>query len=205
MTDERRLTGVVLHSSAALGDPLHSCQSGVPKTPSGGRHHPRTHLNLSKRRKLTVNLTCALIAALISGALIDLARGGDLLECEPQRVTGDGRHWAYRIVDGRACWYPGRPGKPKNELLWERGISLSADQPATQVEIEDSEPASRFVATPTEIPGIREAMPDESRAISVDELLAVTCCWPELEEVAVFPPRGAMVTPRNWPAGIKRK
>src|SRR5215471_4053039 len=30
----------------------------------------------------------ALIAVLISGALIDVARGGDLVECEPQRVTG---------------------------------------------------------------------------------------------------------------------
>ena len=48
--------------------------------------------------------TWALIAVLISGTLIDLARGGDLVECEPQRVTGDGRHWAYRIVDGRECW-----------------------------------------------------------------------------------------------------
>jgi hypothetical protein len=57
-----------------------------------------------------------LIAVLIAGALIDIVRGGDLVKCEPQRVTGDGRHWAYRIVDGRECWYPGRPGKPKNEL-----------------------------------------------------------------------------------------
>jgi hypothetical protein len=53
---------------------------------------------------------------LISGALSDVAHGGDLVECEPQRVTGDGRHWAYRIVDGRECWYPGRPGKPKNAV-----------------------------------------------------------------------------------------
>ena len=63
----------------------------------------------------------AFIAVLILGALIDFARGGDLVECEPQRVTGDGRYWAYRIVDGRECWYPGRPGKPKNELFWGRG------------------------------------------------------------------------------------
>jgi hypothetical protein len=45
--------------------------------------------------------TCALIAVLIAGALFDFARGGDLVECEPQWVAGDGRHWAYRIVDGR--------------------------------------------------------------------------------------------------------
>jgi hypothetical protein len=41
---------------------------------------------------------------LIAGALFDFARGGDLVECELQRVTGDRRHWAYRIVDGRECW-----------------------------------------------------------------------------------------------------
>jgi len=35
---------------------------------------------------------------LISGALIDVARGGDRVECEPQRVTGDGRYWAYLCV-----------------------------------------------------------------------------------------------------------
>ena len=78
--------------------------------------------------------TCALIAVLISGALIDLAHGNDLVECEPQRVTGDGRHWAYRIIDGRECWYPGRPGKPKNELFWDRGITPSARQPLDQPE-----------------------------------------------------------------------
>src|SRR5262245_66214908 len=74
----------------------------------------------------------AFIAVLILSALSDLARGGDLVECEPQRVTGDGRHWAYRIVDGRECWYQGRPGKPKNELLWGRGVTLSAHQTVDQ-------------------------------------------------------------------------
>src|SRR5256885_11988855 len=94
----------------------------------------------------------AFIAVPISGALIDVARGGDLIECEPQRVTGDGRHWAYRIVDGRECWYPGRPGKPKSELFWGREGTLTArqtvDQP--QAETEPSEPPSRLSAAPPE-------------------------------------------------------
>jgi hypothetical protein len=156
---------------------------------------------------VTVILTWALIAVLISGALIEPARGGDLVECEPQRVTGDGRHWAYRLLDGRACWYPGRPEKPKNELFWERAISPSAhqplDHPETEAEIERSEPDSRFVAAPTEIPEIRKAMPEESRATSVDQLLAFTCCWPELEEVAVLPqltPKGG--EPPAWPLAL---
>src|SRR5215813_11823837 len=92
--------------------------------------------------------TWALFAVLISGALIDVARGGDRVECEPQRVTGDGHYWAYRIIDGRECWYPGRPGKPKNELYWGRGTTPSApqmvDQPEAETETVPSEPPSRL-------------------------------------------------------------
>jgi hypothetical protein len=132
---------------------------------------------------------CALIAVLISGALIDLAHGNDLVECEPQRVTGDGRHWAWRIVDGRECWYPGRPGKPKSELFWDRGISPSARQPLDQPEAgtQPSEPSSRLVAAPPEKPQTTEAMPEQWRATAADQLLAFTCCWPELEEPAPLP------------------
>src|SRR5499427_4509870 len=131
----------------------------------------------------------ALIAVLISGALIDVARGGDLVECEPQRVTGDGHYWAYRTIDGRECWYPGRPGKPKNELYWGRGTTPSArqtvDQPGT--ETVPSEPPSRLVAAPPEKPQIAEAMPAEWHATTADQLLAFTCCWPELEEPTQLP------------------
>jgi hypothetical protein len=126
--------------------------------------------------------TCALIAVLIAGALFDFALGGDLVECELQRVTGDGRHWAYRIVDGRECWYPGRPGKPKNELFWDRGTTPSARQPLDQpeAETEPSEPPSQLAAAPPEKPEIAEA-PGQWHAAAADQLLAFTCCWPELE------------------------
>jgi len=142
-------------------------------------------------------LTGALIGAVISGALIDLARGGDRVECEPQRVTGDGHYWAYRIIDDRECWYPGRPGKPKNELYWGRGEPPSArqtlDQPEAETETVPSEPPSRLVVAPPEKPQIAEAMPAEWRATAADQLLAFTCCWPELEEPA---------RPPAWPLAL---
>jgi hypothetical protein len=146
--------------------------------------------------------TCALIAVLISGALIDLAHGNDRVECEPQRVTGDGRYWAYRIVDGRECWYPGRPGKPKNELFWGRGITPSARQPVDQpeAETEPSEPPSRFVSAPPEQPETTEAMPKQWRASAADQLLAFTCCWPELEEPAPLPKPTS--EPPAWPLAL---
>jgi len=131
---------------------------------------------------------CALIAVLIAGALIDVARGGGLVDCEPQRVTGDGHHWAYRIVDGRECWYPGRPGKPKNELFWDRGIPPSARQPLDhpEAESEPSEPPSQLAAAPPEKPGTAEA-PGQWHAAAADQLLAFTCCSPELEEPSLPP------------------
>ena len=139
----------------------------------------------------------AFIVVLIAGALIDVARGGDLVECEPQRVTDDGGHWAYRIIDGRECWYPGRPGKPKNELYWVRGTTPSArqtvDQPEAETETVPSEPPSRLVAAPPEKPEIAEAMPTEWRTTAADQLLAFTCCWPELEEPA---------QPPAWPLAL---
>jgi hypothetical protein len=133
---------------------------------------------------------------LISGALSDLAHGGDLVECEPQRVTGDGRHWAYRIVDGRECWYPGRPGKPKNELFWRQTV----DQPEAETE---TKPPSPLAAAPPEKSETTEAMLEEWRPAAADQLLAFTCCWPELEEPAPLPqstPEGGQ--PPAWPLAL---
>jgi hypothetical protein len=149
--------------------------------------------------------TCALIAVLISGALIDLAHGNDLVECEPQRVTGDGRHWAYRIIDGRECWYPGRPGKPKNELFWDRGITPSARQPLDQpeAETEPPEPPPQLAAAPPEKPQTPEPMPEEWRPTAADQLLAFTCCWPELEEPALLSqPTSEGGQPPAWPLAL---
>jgi hypothetical protein len=28
------------------------------------------------------------------------------------------RHWSWRTIDGRTCWYAGQPGKPKHQLAW---------------------------------------------------------------------------------------
>jgi hypothetical protein len=139
-------------------------------------------------------------------ALSELACGGDLVECEPQRVTGDGQHWAYRIVDGRECWYPGRPGKPKNDLFWHRGNALLAEQTMDQPEIETetktepSEAPSRLEAAPPQKPEATEALREEWRPAAADQLLAFTCCWPELPTAASVPQPEAGGRPDQPPA-----
>lgn len=151
----------------------------------------------------------AFIAVVILSALNGLARGGDVVACEPQRVTGDGRHWAYRIVDGRECWYPGRPGKPKNELFWDQHDPVSATQtvdgpnPELEIETEPSEPPSRLVAAAPQNPETTERTLEEWRLAAADQLLAFTCCWPELKEPAPLPqltPEGGQ--PPAWPLAL---
>jgi hypothetical protein len=148
------------------------------------------------------------IAVLMLGALSELACGGDLVECEPQRVTGDGQHWAYRIVDGRECWYRGRPGKPKNELFWHRGNALLAEQTMDQsetesrTETEPSEPPSRLEAAPPQKPEATEALREDWRPTAADQLLAFTCCWPELPTAISVPQPGSggrQDRPPAWP------
>jgi hypothetical protein len=151
----------------------------------------------------------AFIAVVMLSALNAPARGGELVACEPQRVTGDGRHWAYRIIDGRECWYAGQPGKPKSELFWDRGDPVSASQtedgPDPELETEPSEPSepSRLVPAAPQKPQTTETTLEEWRLAAADQLLASTCCWPQLEEPAPLPqltPEGGQ--PPTWPLAV---
>jgi hypothetical protein len=82
------------------------------------------------------------------------------VECEPQRPTGAKEWWAYRIIDGRICWYAGRPGKPKTELRWAlMSVPGAGERPGG---------------------GLKPLEPPVP-LLSSDQELADTCCWPALE------------------------
>jgi hypothetical protein len=38
--------------------------------------------------------------------------------------TAHGHWWSYRIIDGRKCWYEGKPMLAKSELEWPKEASL---------------------------------------------------------------------------------
>jgi hypothetical protein len=60
-----------------------------------------------RREGVQTLISTVAVAVLVPAILVEHARGGELVDCEPQPVSGDGRHWAYRIIiDGRECWYP---------------------------------------------------------------------------------------------------
>jgi hypothetical protein len=173
------------------------------------------------RRAVVHRTSTAAIAVLVSAILVDHARGGELMDCEPQPVHGDRRHWAYRIIDGRECWYPGERGKPKDELRWaeaasapqqsreleQSGVEAGPPEPAPQQSgvVEQSEvspkPSLDLSAASPELDTIN-AMPEEWRSAAADQLLAFTCCWPELPEAVPLPQPGLgqrQDQPPAWP------
>ena len=111
----------------------------------------------------------------------DLARGGDVVEC---RAVPQGRaYWSWREVEGRRCYYAGRPGKSKNELHWR-----SVGTPQAPVQQAGQPEAAHDAAGPEAVPDLsaraseRQSPPEKEpawQATMEDQLLAFTCCWPE--------------------------
>ena len=128
--------------------------------------------------------------------LISSAHAADrVIKCEPQRVH-DNRYWSFRIIDGRSCWYPGRPGKPKSELRW---ALRSATTTVRTSEVEQP------VAPPVALVG-PEAAPDEPASsppplaaqapvLTEEMLLSAIKSRPEVDQtpwqqpVALTPPK----------------
>lgn len=106
---------------------------------------------------------CCLLASVATAA--DLR--ADSIECKSRKPNNDLRWWSFRLdVDGvrrERCWYPGRPGKPKNELHW-------GNRPGA---VERSEDAV-------------SSTPMSPRSVNHNDL-ANTCCWPPLESEPVTP------------------
>jgi hypothetical protein len=42
------------------------------------------------------------------------------LDCQASK-TGETSYWAWRLIDGRKCWYKGAPGMAKSLLHWPVG------------------------------------------------------------------------------------
>ncbi len=40
------------------------------------------------------------------------------IECRAELPPAAKEYWSWRIIDGKRCWYPGRPGLSKSNLHW---------------------------------------------------------------------------------------
>ena len=63
--------------------------------------------------------------------------------------------WSYRIIDGRKCWYEGKPGLSKSLLEWPSGISsppTSDEELATAAPAENSgDPMDAQASAPNDL------------------------------------------------------
>src|SRR5258705_7543318 len=53
------------------------------------------------------------------------ATASSAVECRAELPSARTDYWSWRIIDGKRCWYPGRPGMSKDKLQWPR----SAQEP----------------------------------------------------------------------------
>jgi hypothetical protein len=47
-------------------------------------------------------------------------------QCHAQRPSDASTYWSYRLIDGRKCWYEGKPGFSKSLLSWPAGQTAKA-------------------------------------------------------------------------------
>jgi hypothetical protein len=56
------------------------------------------------------------------------------VECQAELPTGVKEYWSWRIIDGKRCWYPGRPGMSKANLRWPQSEPVPEERPAPELE-----------------------------------------------------------------------
>jgi hypothetical protein len=89
--------------------------------------------------RLTSSIVCCALAAALS--LIWMAAALGKQQCSVSMPTAPHGYWSWRLIDGRKCWYEGKPMLSKSSLEWSAQAAAQSDS--------DRELAS----TPSEKPG----------------------------------------------------
>ena len=64
------------------------------------------------------------------------------IECKAKVPPAAKEYWSWRLIDGKRCWYPGRPGMDKANLRW------AQSEPAREAGEEDQLEGVRNFAPP---------------------------------------------------------
>jgi len=80
------------------------------------------------------------LRSLLILAALTLLPAQAMIACQVERPAEAKAHWAYRTIDGKTCWYEGRPGLPKSRLQWQ-GTDWGP-KPTIVDEIEDEPPTA---------------------------------------------------------------
>ena len=67
-------------------------------------------------------------------------------QCSAAMPPGSHGYWSWRLIDGRKCWYEGKPMLSKSSLEWPAQAAIPSDQAAAPSD--SNEPAIAPVETP---------------------------------------------------------
>jgi len=96
----------------------------------------------------------ALAATLLSVGIPDAQAKQRCRDTAPSNKQGE--WWSYRLIDGRKCWYQGKPGLSKSQLEWSR---VASARPVTREKV-SSEKVSNTVAQKPNDPLDAQALMD---------------------------------------------
>lgn len=66
------------------------------------------------------------IAGFLAVAFMFSATPAQAKQCSAERPPNARTYWSYRLIDGRKCWYEGKPMLAKSELHWPTSRSSNA-------------------------------------------------------------------------------
>jgi hypothetical protein len=90
---------------------------GAASTPAAASSDPRSEPNIPPAlRAGTDTVAQKKLRASAARPQVATRSGGTVCQASP----GAGGYWTWRLIDGRKCWYEGKPGMSKDNLRWIR-------------------------------------------------------------------------------------
>lgn len=78
-------------------------------------------------------ITSASASLLACATIVSSAADAQLIECAAEVPTPPKGQWYYRLIDGRKCWYEGKPMLPKSSLRWPKDPPVEKAEAAEAV------------------------------------------------------------------------
>jgi hypothetical protein len=88
---------------------------------------------------MTKQISAVIVAACVALPSLGLSAALAKQSCSAAMPANQhGQWWSYRLIDGRKCWYEGKPGLSKSLLEWP---AQASDKPAPNAEVASPLPA----------------------------------------------------------------
>jgi len=92
-------------------------------------------------------LTNALCIATASFVWVSIAQAKQ--QCSAAAPADQRGYWSWRMIDGRKCWYEGKPMLPKSSLEWPAQTAARPDSGSQPAAAERSHPLDAQAWAPT--------------------------------------------------------